>query len=298
MKGYYHMFANGSDAKDFITTESEFKQAFNRIGLCAHLTKATVVSFSIEDSHPHVLLWGTREVCDRFRCYYEDISIRCISRRRGSLDGVRLHCELYEVADPDYLRSVAVYTIIQATKDGKAVMPYDYLYGSGALYFRSARAVYPWLVDDAGKIQLPVPFGSLSYRGKRTVCGSTSVIPDDWLICNGFILPTNYVDVRRFESIYHTHNRFRVFLSSGKDKYKDVLDRMASERGLMIEDIEARKLCEAVCLDLFGRKGTRHVTPEQRIVLARELFRRYGLSCRQLSTLTKLPEDEIRNYLR
>ncbi|MBQ0044721.1 MAG: hypothetical protein KBT05_06850 [Bacteroidales bacterium] len=77
-----------------------------------------------------------------------------------------------------------------------------------------------------------------------------------------------------------------------------MLDRMASERGLMIEDIEARKLCEAVCLDLFGRKGTRHVTPEQRIVLARELFRRYGLSCRQLSTFTKLPEDEIRSYLR
>lgn len=292
------MFANGSDAKDFITTESEFKLAFNRVGLCAHLSMAVVVSFSIEDSHPHVLLWGTREECERFRCCYEDISIRCIARRRGSLGGVQLRCDLYEVSDPDYLRNVAVYTIIQATKDGKPVMPYDYMYGSGAMYFRSRRAILPWLIDDEGNLMAPVQFGSLPVREKRRICGSLSFVPDAWLVCNGFILPTNYVDVRRFESIYQTHNRFRVFLSSGKDKYKDVLDRMASERGLMIEDIEARKLCELACLDLFGRKGTRHLTPTQRLDLARELQKRHGLSVRQLSTLTKLPEDEVRNYLR
>ena len=66
-------------------------------------------------------------------------------------------------------------------------------------------------------------------------------------------------------------------MASGKDKYKDVLDKMASVRGLMIEDIEARRLCETMCLTLFGRKGTRHITPEERIVLARELHRHYKL---------------------
>lgn len=292
------MFANGSDAKDFITTESEFKLAFNRIGLCASLSRSTVVSFSIEDSHPHVLLWGTYDECDRFRRYYEDLSTRCIARRRGSLGGMKIQCELYEVPDPDYLRNVAVYTIIQATKDGKSVMPYDYVYGTGAMYFRSRRTMLPWLLDESGNPIATMPFGEMSVREKRKICGSLSFVPDDWQVCNGFILPTNYVDVRRFESIYQTHNRFRVFLSSGKDKYKAVLDRMASERGLMIEDMEARKLCETACLDLFGRKGTRHITPSQRLDLARELRKRHGLSNRQLSILTKLPVDEIKDYLR
>ncbi|MBP9987764.1 MAG: hypothetical protein KBT44_07585 [Bacteroidales bacterium] len=297
MKGYYHMYANGSDARNFIIEEVEFVLAFNRVGLCCYLSGAVVVSFSIEDSHPHILLWGTYEQCLKFKRYYEEISRRCIARRRGSLDGVVLCCRLDEVQDTSYLMNVAVYTIVQPTKDGKAVMPYDYLYGSGALYFRSCNVLLPWMVNDRNEIERPVTFGSLTVNEKRRICGSKSLVPDDWLVCRGFILPTNYVDVKRFESIYKTHNCYRVFLSSGKDKLKVVQDRMAQSRGLMIEDIEARKYCESACMELFGRKGTRHITPEQRITLARELHRRHGLCCRQLSTLTKLPEEEIRNYV-
>lgn len=298
MKTYYHLFANGSDAKNFITNINEMKTAFNRVGLCSSLTDATVVSFSIEDSHPHILLWGEYKECVRFKKYYEDISLRCIARKRGSLDGVKLHCELYEVTDPAYLRNVAAYTIIQATKDGKAIMPYDYLFGSGALYFRSAPFTLPWQFNEYGEIIQPVQFKELTAREKQKICGSTSFIPDNWLVCNGFILPNNYVDVKRFESIYVTHNCFRVFLASSKEKNKVVLDKMASIRGIMLEDLEARKICESMCMTLFKRKGTRHITPEQRIILSRELSSKYGISIRQLATLTKIPEDELRKYLR
>lgn len=297
MKTYYHLFANGADARNFIINQAEMKTAFNRVGLCSHHSGAIVVAFSIEESHPHVLLWGEREECLRFKTLYENISSRCIVRRRGSLDGVKLHCELYEVSDPSYLRNVAMYTIIQATKDGKAVMPYDYLYGSGALYFRSAKSVLPWLVNDDGEVDVPRCFGDMNERGKQILCGSTRRVPDDWLVCNGFILPVNYVDVRRFEEIYRTHNCFRVYMSSGKDKYSDVQDKMALERGVMIDDLEARRLCETICLSLFGRKGTRHITPQQRLILARELYRKFRLSIRQIATLSKLPEDEIRKYI-
>ena len=298
MKTYYHLFANGADARNFITSEEEMIAAFNRVGVCKSLTEADVIAFSIEDSHPHMLLWGSFEECRKFRDYYEDISSRCIARRRGSLDGVSLHCELYEVNETSYLRNVAAYTIIQATKDGKNVMPYDYLYGTGSLYFRSGRYTLPWMIDDNGNIVRPVCFRELSERQKRRLCGSTSRIPDDWLVCNGFILPTNYGDITRFEEIYRTHNCFRVYLSSGKNKYTDVLDKMASVRGIMIDDLQARKLCEATCMELFGRKGTRHITPEQRMNLARELYKKYTLSTRQLSILTKLPEEEICKYIR
>ena len=87
-------------------------------------------------------------------------------------------------------------------------------------------------------------------------------------------------------------------MSSGKNKYTDVLDKMASVRGIMIDDLQARTLCEATCMELFGRKGTRHITPEQRMNLARELYKKYTLSTRQLSILTKLPEEEICKYIR
>ena len=73
------MFANGDDAKNFITSEQEFKLAFNRFGVCAYLTGATVVSFSVEDTHPHALLWGTRPACTKFKEMYENLSIKSIA---------------------------------------------------------------------------------------------------------------------------------------------------------------------------------------------------------------------------
>ena len=296
-KHYYHMFANGDDAKNFITTKEEFKAAFNRFGICSVDSNVEVLSCSAEDTHPHALLHGTLEDCTAYKDSYEDRSKRSIVQRRGSLDGVNLHCELYEIDSEPYLRNVAAYTIVQATKDGKAVMPYDYLYGTGALYFRSKNSVLPWLVDDNGLVCTPREFGTLSEREKRMYSLSKAKIPDNWLICNGFILPTNYVDVKGFEGIFRTHNCFRAFLSSGRNKDDEIVSKMSSARGVLIEDLEARNLCHAACLTLFGKSTTRTLSIDQRLILARHLRKAYGLSLRQLSFLTKIPEIELRKYI-
>ena len=296
-KHYYHMFANGDDAKDFITTEEEFKAAFNRFGVCSVGSGVTVLSCSAEDSHPHALLYGTLEDCLAYKNSYELRSKRSIVQKRGSLDGVNLHCELYEIENESYLRNVAAYTIVQATKDGKAVMPYDYLYGTGALYFRTCRTILPWLIGNDGSVCTPRPFGALSVREKKAISLFKTGIPDNWLICNGFILPTCYIDVRRYESIFRTHNCFRVFLSSGRNKDDEIVARMSSSRGVLLEDLEARRLCHEACRTLFGKDTTRILDAAQRITLSRYLRKNYRLSYRQLSTLTKVPESELRKYV-
>lgn len=296
---YYHMFANGDDAKDFITTESEFVSAFNRFAVCTLFSKAAVVSASVEDSHPHALIWGTYRQCLIFAQSYESLSIKSIAKRRGTAMGVNLHCELYEVDDDLYLKNVAAYTIVQATKDGKRVMPYDYRYGTGALYFRSKYSVLPWLIDNNGNYCKPSKYSDLTVDKRRIICGTRKIeLPDDWLICNDFILPTNYVDLERFESIFKTHNCFRAFLSAGKAQDDPIFSKMAEARGVTIEDIEARQICKDVCRQLFNMESTRNLSTEQRLCLARQIRRVYHLSFRQLSFLTKVPEIELRKYVR
>jgi len=297
-KHYYHLFANGDDAENFITTEKEFKTAFNRMALCAALSGSEVLSFSIEDSHPHALLHGTYEKADAFKGSYESISKRCIVGQRGSLDGVNLHCELYEVADEQYLMNVAAYTIVQATKDGKSVMPYDYQYGTGALYFRSRHSVLPWLIDDNGNVCNPIRFGCLTKREKMSLLGSHSEIPSDWLVCNGFVLPTNYVDIRHFERIFKTHNCFRAFLSSGKSKDAEIMQKMSEVRGVQFDDLEARRLCHQICREDFGVLSTRTLDTGQRLELAQKLRSRFRISYRQLEALVHIPESELRKYVR
>lgn len=297
-KNYYHLFANGDDAKNFITSEQDFKTAFNRFALCQHLTGVKVLSFSIEDSHPHALLWGTEEQCQNFKNHYESLSKKCIVGRRGSLDGVNFHCELYIIEDDEYLMNAASYTIIQATKDGKAVMPYDYRYGTGAVYFRNGYAVLPWMVGDDGNVSKPVRFGDLSDKEQRALLGSHKKIPYDWLVCNGFVLPTEFVDIKGFESIFRTHNCFRAFLASPKSRDAQILMKMAEVRGLNYDDMEARALCRQICIDLFGKETTRHLTAGQRLTLAQALRSKYQITYRQLGALVHIPESELRKYVK
>lgn len=295
---YYHMFANGDDAKNFITSEDEFKAAMNRFAICGFQCGVQTVSASVEDSHPHALLWGGYPQCMKYAHMYEDLSLRCIRKRRGSEDGVKLHCELYEIDDEQYLKNVAVYTIIQATKDGKSIMPYDYKYGTGALYFRSKGAIMPWHIDENGIVRRPRPISDLTYREKRIICGSLTEVPDTWQVCNGFITPESYIDIRRFESIYKTHNCYRTFLGNNKYKDEEILQKMVDTRGVFLEDLEARRICGDLCEQLFHRSTTRMLSTDERILLAKTLRRTYHLSYRQLATLIKIPESELRVYVK
>lgn len=295
---YYHVFANGDEAKNLITSESDFFAAFNLIGVCAAHSNAKVVSFSIEDSHPHILLFGQKTDCTAFMHKYEKLLMRHIIVSRKSSDGVVLKCDIYPVNNEDYLKTVAVYTIIQPTKDGKNIMPFDYPWGTGSLYFRPAWMNPVWQMYPDGKSELPVPAGSIPIKRLQNMMHSKFSIPDDWLICKGFLLPTNYVDIGLFEQIFITANCYRVFLGNSSRKNDTVLDKMLKVHGISLEDFDARKLSEDVCMSMFGKKTARWITPEQRLMLARELYRNHHLSIRQTSTFSRIPAEELKKYIK
>ena len=77
-----------------------------------------------------------------------------------------------------------------------------------------------------------------------------------------------------------------------------MLRRMAEQRGVMLEDAEARQLCGDLCKQLFGTRDPRRLDAPQRVFLAQELRRRYRMTFRQLATLVRLPETEIQTYVR
>lgn len=299
-KQFYHICAKGADARNFILCPGDYYAAFNLIGVCAANSRVAVVSFSIEDSHPHILIWGTYEDCLAFMLMFENLYRHHAAATRIGDTELYLHCELYPIGDDeDYLRNVAVYTVIQPTKDGKPVMYYDYRWGTGSIYFRSGYYTPVWLFDDNGVIRQPERFGDQDTRMKRSLLHSRKLtVPDDWLVCNGFILPSNYIDVPRFENIYQTHNRFRVWTSSPKKREEEMNLRMAEYRGVTFEDLEARKRCGDICKQLYGTRDPRRLSGTQRIAVAQQLRHQFKLTFRQLSTLVRLPETEIRAHVR
>ncbi|MBQ0094585.1 MAG: hypothetical protein KBT49_02250 [Bacteroidetes bacterium] len=291
---YYHLFGNGNDAHNFITSESDFKAAFNMVGVCAANTNVSVLSFSIEDTHPHMLLFGRKEECVRFKLMYETSLCHHIVRTRGDIDNVRLECDLYHITDKDYLQNVAVYTIIQPTKDGKGILPSDYLWGTASLYFRKGNVIPIWLIRSDLTVAAPVTIGSLTERERRKVLACRRQVPDEWLVSNGILLPSNYIDIRKFEDIFVTANAFRVFMGNGNRKCDTISNKMAKVHGISLDDLEARKIAEEVCYALFEKKSARHLTPAQRLVFAQNLRRTRQMTFRQIAIISRLPESEIR----
>lgn len=297
-KHFYHLFANGDDAKDFIINEEEFKAAFNRVAVCAVLSNVTILAASIEDTHPHILMLAEKDNAERYKNIYRTLSLMYISRHRESSQGVVLNIETCEINDESYLMNAASYVIAQATKDGKPVMPYDYLYGTGALYFRSPGSITPWDHDYHGNLYTQHRLGDLSQKQQWRICNTKNPMPANWIVVNGFIHPKSFVDVDTFQRIFKTHNCFRAFLASSKSKDEIVRNTMSAVRGLTLDDLEARRLYQEKCKELFGTTNTRYLTTEQRLKLASVMREQFTISFRQLSTLTKIPESEIRKYIR
>ena len=293
----YHVFANGADSVDFILDREDYRAAFNRVGVCAYAAGVEVLAFSIEETHPHKIIRGTAESCSTYVSMYRRSTMAYITNRRGNADGVRLDLEMELLDSEEYLLSAVAYTIIQPTKDGKPVMFYDYEWGTGSMYFRKNQPVPLWRVSEDGLI-LPVErVSDLSVDARREILCSRMEVPEDWIICNGILLPQNYIDPRNVEDIFKTHNRYRAFCSGSKKFFDSVLEHMAASRGVVLDDVEMKKKCGEMALEMFGTVNVRRLDAFQRISLARRLRKECGIAYSQLSRCVHVPADELRKYL-
>lgn len=294
---YFHLTWDGALTPLFIDSPADYYAAFNLIAVCAAHCRVIVLAFTIEDTHMHILMVGDYDDCYAFKIMFERSYQRHVTKTRGTLLKAKIDMDILPINDENYLMNVGTYTLVQPTKDGKPVLPFDYLWGTGSIYFRKANHISVWRYNQDNQVCEPVRAGSLSYSVMRKIACSKRQIPDDWLVCNGFILPENYVDVSHYESIYRTHNCYRTFLCIGNKQSMEVQKRMADYLGVPFEDSEAKKCCAEMCTTLFGTTQVNSLDAVKRIELAQELRKSYHLSFRQLAQLSHLPLREIQKFV-
>lgn len=298
-KMYFHMCTYGPSARRFIASETDWRAAFNIIGLCAaNHVKVKVLAFAIEDTHLHSLLFGEKADCEQFMKEFTIRYLRHVWNSRGKNSGIDLSFELVPIMEERHLRNAGTYIIIQPTKDGKRVLPCDYPWSTYTMYFRNGPYIPIWRHDEKGRTLKEKEMGKCTIHERRNILFSrNATVPGEWKTCNGLLLPENYVDVEAFEAIYKTHNCFRVFCAVSSKEAQEVNSVIAEYVGFTIEDHEARDLCQQASRELFDTGDVRLLKPDQRLKLAQQLRGSHRLSFRQLATLVRLPESELRELL-
>jgi len=292
MEGYFHLCSDGALTVDLNCSEKDFVRSVNSIAVISLICEVKVLGYSVVDTHIHILMKCSEE---KVMLFIESFQNRML--HFGCRDFVM---RKIDIEDENYLKIVGIYVICQPTKDGQRIMPYDYKWSSASLYFRTIQNDLLWRLDNDGNRLETKKVSQLTVRQRAMLINTKQSIPGEWEVCmqNGIIIPSSFVAIDELESIYKTHNAFRVFMGTDKRRDEIINNKMADVRGISLNENESRLIARKICEEMFSTPDIRSLDTVKRVKLARSLREKYRIGFSQLSRRVYLPEDELKKTMR
>ena len=285
-RGYYHICSDGNHSSVLFLDEDDFKAAMNRVAVCALRLKVVIVAFVLMDNHFHFIIRArSKEEAIRFANEFKRLTGIYQSHKYGRANSlVHLPVKVLFVDGSDYLKTVICYVIKNPTK-ARLGMFYDYPWGTGGLYFRNGRRA------TSGSRSV----GSFSQEAIRALCKTRVAIPKDWLICDGVLLPENYVAIGEAEQLLRSPRAYMFFLSLNKDD--DIEREFGDWNDLRLTDSELRQERDSFIRQRFGQCRFRDLAVPDRLKVARYLRHKYLCSKKQIARIVQLPLETVDNNL-
>lgn len=281
VSGFYHICSDGNFASAIFLDDDDFRAGTNRIAVCKLKTGVKVIGYVLMDNHFHFEVQSndySRVV--RFALEYKRLTAMYNASKYGpgTVDGA-IMIQIIPVTDADYAKTLLCYILKNPTK-ARMAMFYDYKWSSASCYFvRNAKA---------GAVKRA---GSLTKRELRRIVHSHIDIPDDWLVEDGVILPSNYIPEKDVEDMFGGPKPFMFFLSQYKE---EEIDRdMGDWHEINLPDTELRAVRKVLSVKMFGTERIRELSAPRRLKLAKALRRLYLCPKKQLARVVGLPLREI-----
>ena len=291
IKNCWHFSTDGNAVDFMFYDEEDFINGMNRIFVLLQKNDIVILAFILMDTHIHFILWGSLEDCNKFVHEYVRQTSRHISITHGDrkkLENVPVH---YQTIDTDYyLKTALCYVIKNAPVGGLPYNALDYPWSSGPLYFRHKDqwSSPSWHLElDAGNDS---PMG---VHEKRYVLHTRSQMVDSVKMIGPLVFPGEYVAFELVERVFKTCKGFNFFMCCSKES--DVDSRGGAISRLSIPMQEMRQHKNEVCRELFGTTSVKGLDTRQRIRLAKTLKSRYDSSVKQITRLTGLVYDEVKD---
>ena len=256
----------------------------NRVAVLAFKTGVTIIAFVLMDNHFHFAVYGKDyEQVLRFVNEFKRLTGQHNSQKYGERNALRkLPVKIIPVETVEYLQTLICYIIKNPTK-ARIAMFFDYPWGSGKLLFRQSA------ITDGIKI------GSLGSKERRKHLSTHTNLPENWIIVDGVIDPSNYIPVERIENLFKTVRSYMFYLSLNKD---DELEReMDSRSEANMTDTELRAARNELITSLFGDVSLHKLSVPERLHLAKQIRWNYYCSRKQIARIVQLPFDTVASAL-
>lgn len=258
--------------------DDDYKAGMNGVAVTAHQMNMEVLAFILMSNHVHFVLYTDREDALRFINEFKRNHSAYLQRRYGFKEHLRNNdVEVQKVGlEDESLERAIAYVQMNSVAANICLHPTGYPWGTGNTFFRKT-SLY------GRKI------GTMSKRAQKKYLRSNVVLPEDYLVENGYVLPDSYVQVRIVEDIYRTPSRFNYFLvnsSKAKKKMETTSDLPAFRDQIVLSAVPD------LCRSLYRQPSLSELSWDQQAEIVKQIKRRFSADIHQIVRVTGLSYPE------
>lgn len=279
---FFHVYSDGKLSSSIFIDPEDFIKAINLIPQYALKNDLKVLAYTVTGTHLHMMLKGPNRSIKYFISDYKSMILRYLASigRKISTDSFLMSSK--EMETLTQVKKTICYILRNSLDVDKTLMPSYYEWSSAHLYFANDR------IHSTGvKI-------SETSEHQRVIMLKTKFDfpPEWWVLPNGLINPSCFVDYQMVNDMFKTANAFIAFMYFRSDD-DAVIKRYMSGRAINeLSDNELRKSVSALASDLF-HTGIRDLSVCEKVALVSHLRKNYPPS--QLSRVLSMPIDLVKS---
>lgn len=278
---YYHVCSEGLEKRMIFRNRREFIMGINYVALCHLKCNVRILCFCLMGNHFHFILSGSYQECWKFGNEYKRMCGMMMKRTQESDAGMKdVELQVKEITDMNYLEYAIAYVLRNPVVAGFRIMPHQYEWSSGDMYFRSSYIASGRRAD------------SFSIKELSRLLNSNIKIPGHYIIDeSGIISPLNYIDYKAVEDIFKHPSRLLGLLSAKKETEFEIFMGVADNYTPDIEELKD-SVRELIRVE-FGVKAVSQLSMEQRVLLCGLMRRNFRASRKQIALITRLNMETI-----
>lgn len=278
---YYHVCSEGLEKRMIFRNRKEFIMGINYVALCHLKCNVRILCFCLMGNHFHFILSGSYQECWKFGNEYKRMCGMMMKRTQESDAGMKdVELQVKEITNMSYLEYAIAYVLRNPVVAGFRIMPHQYEWGSGDMYFRSSYIASGRRAD------------SFSIKELSRLLNSNIKIPGHYIIDeSGIISPLNYIDYKAVEDIFKHPSRLLGLLSAKKETEFEIFMGVADNYTPDIEELKD-SVRELIRVE-FGVKAVSQLSMEQRVLLCGLMRRNFRASRKQIALITRLNMETI-----